>query len=140
MENHEKMEATLDKIISIVDDEEDIVILFKDALKGMEGFTVVTFTDPNLALEHFKENESDYTLVLTDYKMPCMSGMDLIKQIKKRNPTVRTLLMTAFEVDNKLIQKYTSKKILNGYLQKPVRITELRQEINNQLHASEIEG
>ncbi len=77
--------ATLSRIISIVDDEEDIVSLFKDALEGMEGLSVVTFTDPILALEHFKENKSDYALVLSDYKMPCMSGMDLIKQIKKRN-------------------------------------------------------
>ncbi len=52
---------------------------------------------------------------------------------------VRTILMTAFEVDNKLIKEYSAKKILNGYLQKPVRITNLREEINNQLHACEIE-
>jgi DNA-binding NtrC family response regulator len=104
----------------------------------MDGFSVVTFTDPTLALEHFKENESDYALVLTDYRMPGMSGMELIKQIKERKPSVRALLMTAFDVDNKLIQEYTSNKILNGYLQKPVRINDLRQEINNQLHASEL--
>lgn len=119
-------------------DEEDIVFLFKDALEGRNGFSVVTFTDPTLALKHFIENESDYVLILTDYKMPCMSGLDLIKQVKDRQPSVRTLLMSAFEVDNKLIHEMTSKQILNGYLQKPVRITELRQEINNQLHASEI--
>jgi DNA-binding NtrC family response regulator len=104
----------------------------------MDGFSVVTFTDPTLALEHFKENESGYALVLTDYRMPCMSGLELIKQIKDRKPSVRTLLMTAFEVDNNLIQEYTSNKILNGYLQKPVRINDLRQEINDQLHASEL--
>ena len=50
--------ATLDKIVSIIDDQEDIVCLFKDALQGMIGFSVVTFTDPTLALKHFKENES----------------------------------------------------------------------------------
>jgi len=129
--------ATLSKIVSVIDDQEDIVCLFKDALQGMDGFSVVTFTDPTLALEHFKENKSDYALVLTDYRMPCMSGMELIKQIKDRKPSVRALLMTAFEVDDKLIQEYTSNKILNGYLQKPVRLNDLRQEINNQLHASE---
>jgi len=104
----------------------------------MNGFSVVTFTDSTLALEHFKENESDYALVLSDYRMPCMSGIELIRQIKDRKPSVRTLLMTAFEVDSKLIHEYTSNKILNGYLQKPVRLTDLRQEINNQLHASEL--
>jgi DNA-binding NtrC family response regulator len=84
--------TTLNKIVSIIDDEEDIVCLFKDALQDMDEFSVVTFTDPTLALEHFKENKSNYALVLSDYKMPCISGMDLIKQIKQVNPTVRTLL------------------------------------------------
>lgn len=130
--------ATLSKIVSIVDDEEDIVCLFKEALQDMDGFLVVTFTDPTLALEHFKENESDYALVLSDYKMPGMNGMELIKKIKDRKPLVRTLLMTAFEVDNKLMHEYSLNKILNGYLQKPIRIMDLRQEINNQLHASEL--
>jgi two-component system, cell cycle response regulator CpdR len=105
----------------------------------MDGFSVVTFTDPNLALEHFKENESSYVLVLSDYRMPCMSGMDLIKQIKDRKPSVRTILMTAFDVDNKLIQEYTSKKILDTFIQKPVKIVAPRQEISNQLHSFEIE-
>lgn len=104
----------------------------------MDGYAVVTFTDPIRALEHFKENRSNYALVLSDSRMPCMSGMELIKQIKDRKPSVRTLLMTAFEVDNNLIQEYTVNKILNGYLQKPVRLNDLRQEINNQLHASEL--
>jgi DNA-binding NtrC family response regulator len=105
----------------------------------MDGFTIVTFTDPKLALKHFKENKSNYSLVLTDYRMPGMNGMELIKQVKDKKPLVRTILMTAFDVDNKLIHDYTLKKILNGYLQKPVRIASLRQEINNQLHGSEIE-
>lgn len=132
--------ATLDKIVSIIDDQEDIVCLFKDALQGMNGFSVVTFTDPTLALKHFKENESYYALVLTDYRMPCISGLQLIRQIKDRKPLVRTILMTAFEIDDKTIQEYTSKQILNGFLQKPVGIINLRQEINNQLHTSEIES
>ena len=105
----------------------------------MNGFCVVTFTDPILALEHFKQNESNYALVLSDYRMPCMSGMELIKQIKDRKPVVQTLLMTAFDVDSKLLQEYITNNIVNGCLQKPVRITDFRQEVNNQLHGSEIE-
>jgi DNA-binding NtrC family response regulator len=103
----------------------------------MDGFSVVTFTDPALALEHFKENESNYALVLSDYRMPGINGMELIKQIKDKKPLIRTILMTAFDVDNKLMHQYTLNKILNGYLQKPVRLDDLRQEINNQLHALE---
>jgi DNA-binding NtrC family response regulator len=104
----------------------------------MNGFSVFTFTVPNLALEHFKENQSRYALVLSDYRMLGMSGLDLMKQIKDIKPSVRTILMTAFEIDNKIIQEYIFNKILNAYLHKPIGITNLRQEINNQLHAAEI--
>jgi DNA-binding NtrC family response regulator len=105
----------------------------------MNGFLIVTFTDPFRALEHFKENKSNYAIVLSDYRMPGMNGMDLLKQINDKKPSVRTVLMTAFEVDNKLIHEYSRNKILNGFLQKPVRLKDLRQEINDQIHASELE-
>lgn len=120
-----------------MDDDEDIVCLFSDALQHMDGLSVVTFTNPALALEHFKENKSNYALVLSDYRMPGMNGMDLLKQIKEKNRSVRTILMTAFEVDEKLLEEYTSNKILNAYLKKPIRIRDLRQEISNQLHSSD---
>ena len=41
-------------MVSIVDDDPDIVMLFHEALKSMSGITIFTFTDPILALEHFK--------------------------------------------------------------------------------------
>ncbi|HVE38121.1 MAG TPA: hypothetical protein VNA18_08015 [Nitrososphaeraceae archaeon] len=45
------------RIICIVDDDADIVLLFHDILNSITGFTVLTFTDPILALQHFQVNE-----------------------------------------------------------------------------------
>src|SRR3712207_8953718 len=61
--------------ILIVDDELDIVLIFKQAL-SRQGYTVFGFTDPLLALEHFKVNSADYGLVITDVRMPRMSGFE----------------------------------------------------------------
>jgi DNA-binding NtrC family response regulator len=47
--------------ILVVDDELDIVLIFKRAL-SRQGYTVFGFTDPLLALEHFKANSADYGL------------------------------------------------------------------------------
>jgi len=41
-------------MISIVDDDPDIIMLFHEALKSISGITIFTFTDPILALEHFQ--------------------------------------------------------------------------------------
>jgi DNA-binding NtrC family response regulator len=58
--------------------------------------------------------------------MPSLSGIELLKKVKKENPLVRTLLMTAFELDDKLFQEYTKANIINDFLQKPIRLKNLR--------------
>ena len=57
------------RIICIVDDDADITLLFHDILNGITGATVLTFTDPILALQHFQVNEHAYVLVISDFKM-----------------------------------------------------------------------
>jgi DNA-binding NtrC family response regulator len=94
--------STNDRIVSIIDDELDITELFRDAICGnIDGMSVVTFNDPVLALEHFTENKQDYTLVISDLRMPTLNGLELLKRIKSSSPNVRTILMSAynFELD-----------------------------------------
>jgi YesN/AraC family two-component response regulator len=64
--------------------------------------------------------------------MPGLDGMQLIKKIKELNPLVRTILMTAYEVDDVVFKEYVKKEIINGFLQKPIRLDNMR-EVNNQL-------
>ena len=127
----------LGKIVSIVDDESDIVTLFHDALVGIDSINIVTFTDPVLALEHFHANQDAYVLVISDYRMPGLNGIEFLKKIKDLNPYVRTILMTAFEIDDKLFRDYTKKKIINASLQKPIGIHDLIQEVKSQLESYE---
>ena len=86
------------RIICIVDDDADITLLFHDILNGITGVTVLTFTDPILALQHFQVNEHAYVLVISDFKMSGLNGMEFLKKIKDLNPSVRTILMTAFQI------------------------------------------
>ena len=67
--------------MSIVDDDLDIVLLFHNALKSISGITIFTFTDPIMALEHFQVNEYAYVLVISDYKMPGLDGMEFLRKI-----------------------------------------------------------
>lgn len=131
---------TESKFVAIVDDEEDIIELFKNALASIDGITIFTFTDPVMALEHFITNKERYALVISDLRMPALSGTDLIKKLKNTNPSVRTVLMTAFAVDDDMFREYAKKELINGFLQKPIRITVLRAEVNSQLHAYELKS
>lgn len=65
--------------------------------------------------------------------MPSLCGIELLKKVKKENPLVRTLLMTAFELDDKLFQEYTKADIINDFLQKPIRLKDLRSAVKKHL-------
>ena len=127
------------KFVSIVDDECDISELFRDALQRLPGLSIFTFTDPTIAFEHFKMNERFYALVISDLRMPIMDGIQVITKIKDINHSVRTILMTAFDVDDKLFQEYSKKEIINGFVQKPVGLHTLVQEVSVQLHSYEMQ-
>lgn len=78
--------STNDRIVSVIDDELDITELFRDAICGnIDGISVVTFNDPVLALEHITENKQDYTLVISDLRMPSLNGLELLKRIKSES-------------------------------------------------------
>lgn len=106
----------------MVDDELDIVVIFKQAL-SRQGYTVFGFTDPVLALEHFKINSEDYGLVITDVRMPRMSGFDLAANIKAIKPDAKVVLMSAFEVSD--FEFLTPEFKIKDFLRKPVDVKTL---------------
>ena len=114
------------QLLSIVDDEHDIMCLFRDALSQIGDSNVLGFTDPMLALEHFKVNRSNYTLVLSDFRMPTMNGLELLTKVKAINPSVKTVLISAFDIDDKLFEEC---KCVDKILQKPITIPELINEV-----------
>jgi DNA-binding NtrC family response regulator len=120
-------------LVAIVDDELDIVNLFRDALSRIKGLSIFTFTDPQSAFEHIRMNKSKYAVVISDLRMPGINGMDLVHKIKKENPSVRTLLMTAFEVNDNVFEEYVQKKIIDAFLQKPLKLGDLESEVNKQI-------
>ena len=121
-------------LVAIIDDESDIVNLFRDALSKIDGLSIFTFTDPMVALEHFKINKDAYALIISDLRMPGINGTDLVYKIKKENPLVRTLLMTAFEVDDKVFEEYVKNDIIDGFIQKPVKLRDLLSEVLKQVN------
>ena len=63
----------------------------------------------------------NYGLIVSDLRMPVINGMQLLKTVKDLNPSVMTILMTAFATDD-VFQEYIKRKIINELLQKPTRV------------------
>ena len=64
------------RLVVIVDDDLELTLLFRADLKDISRVKIFTFTDPVLALEHFRINEYAYVLVISDFKMPGLNGME----------------------------------------------------------------
>ena len=86
-----------------------------------------------MALEHIRINKNSYALIISDLRMPELNGIDLIKKVKTLNNNIRSILVTAFDVTDIGIEEHREKKVLNGFIQKPIKITELRSVVKDQL-------
>ena len=75
------MELSTDNYILLVDDEKDVLALFDEYLTA-SGFNIISFDNPVKALEYFYENTNNCSVVITDYRMPQMSGLDFINKIR----------------------------------------------------------
>jgi DNA-binding NtrC family response regulator len=127
------------RFVSIVDDDEDITVLFRDALVGIRNITIFTFTDPILALQHFQMNEYYYVLVISDFSMPRLNGMQLLRKMKQSNKFVRTILMTGFALEERIFYDYAKEKIVNQLIQKPVRLFDLIKVVDTQLRSYDMQ-
>jgi DNA-binding NtrC family response regulator len=108
----------------IVDDEQDIAEILMHLLEK-NGFKVCGFSDPLKALEHFISNPRDYGVVVSDIRMPHMTGFELVRKIKDIKPEIKIILMTAFEINNSEFKKVLPNTKVDGFLQKPVRAEKL---------------
>lgn len=124
----------------LVDDEPDIVQIFKLALQQDARFLVDAFTNPKEALRSFKSNAESYNLMITDIRMPELSGIQLTKKVREINPNVKVVLTTAFEIkENELSDTFTSSEHIDGFIQKPIGIDDLNNKILNIMRVSKQE-
>src|SRR4051794_16590021 len=79
----------------IVDDEPALLVLLKRYLER-SGFVVDTTADAETALELFAAAPDHYDLVITDLKLPGMSGEDLLTRLRQKRPTLKALISSGY--------------------------------------------
>jgi two-component system NtrC family response regulator len=79
--------------ILVIDDEQNYLYLL-EALLSDEGYHITPIQDPQLALDYLEESEVD--VVITDMKMPGVSGQKILEHVRKNYPHVPVLIMTAY--------------------------------------------
>src|SRR5215204_4666054 len=119
-----------DRTIMLIDDEADILWLFKMILESDARLKVDSFADPLVALENFRPGL--YDLLLIDIAMPKMNGFELYDKIRELDKKVKISFVTASEMFYEEIRKeafpefdtticFIKKPIANPDLIKQVR-------------------
>ncbi len=105
--------------MAVVDDEKDIIILFKAVLQE-NGYSVMGFTNPLVALDYIREHPYEFSLIILDYRMYPMRGCELSNKISAINPNVKMLFITAYDniINNDLNLEIVKKPITNIMLMK----------------------
>jgi len=117
--------------IMIIEDEQDILLLYKDYLLSRGHNVVATSTTANEILSDYDRIKPDVAII--DYKLPNdKNGLDAAIQILNKYPSAAILIVTAYETVTKEIRKtpFLDNKRLEVLI-KPLRLAQLENSIIN---------
>jgi DNA-binding NtrC family response regulator len=122
-----------DRSIAIIDDEKDLLFVYKKALE-LQRLKVVTFDDSAVALKELKEHYKKYCMVLVDIRMPKVNGYQLINEIKCIDPSIKTILMSAYDVSELEVSDNLNTGVkIDDIMHKPFSLIKLINNVNKLL-------
>lgn len=113
-------------MIYIVDDEEDILDILVIVFKKHQ-FDVTAYQNPVSLLEDLQHKKPD--LILSDFKMPQMNGIELLKEVKEKFPDIPFVILSAHLDKVMMIQAIDLG--ISAVIEKPFKEKELTNKIKN---------
>jgi CheY-like chemotaxis protein len=102
------------KKILFVDDEKNLLESLRRSLRGFSGEWSMEFTDSGKTALDLME-KGTYDIIVSDYKMPEMDGLELMKTVKEKYPDTKRILLTGqseteiFDISKDIVDHYISK-------------------------------
>ncbi|MCI0477414.1 MAG: response regulator, partial [Anaerolineales bacterium] len=122
------------KRVLVVEDDPTVAFLIKDGLADLGAkFYIETAPSGEIALE--KITQSKWDLVVTDQRMPGMTGLQLIEALKDRTPALLTVLITAYGSEE--MEKAAQQLNVYHYMAKPFPLVDLKRVIEDALAFSQ---
>jgi two-component system probable response regulator PhcQ len=119
--------------ILLVDDEPNILSALRRCLAGIdvsqidgEALQFETFTTPEAAIE--RSEDQDFNLVISDYRMPSMNGVEFLSRMMQLQPDVPRVILSGF-ADRDAIITAVNEVRLTRFIEKPWKDDDLRQAI-----------
>lgn len=112
----------------IVDEDIDILTVTERSLEHA-GFKVHAFSDPLTALHHV-QNDCKYCQVLvSDVRMPGLTGFQLVRKVKDLRPEIKVIMMTMFEVNKPEFEVVFPSTPIDAVIRKPFTPSQLVEKI-----------
>lgn len=114
--------------ILLVEDDEQILKITSTLLEEM-GFSVIESANGREAIEQYRNNPANISLVITDMGMPVMDGYELFRELKKINPKLKIIVSSGFG-DAEITSRIPPKEI-TGLISKPYNYDQLREALKS---------
>lgn len=108
--------------ILFVDDEKEILHTLKRSLRK-EPYSVVTTDCVDKALDILKD--SKFELVISDYRMPKMNGVEFLGVVKEKHPDIARIMLSGYAEPDVIIQAINDGEV-SKFIKKPWDIIELK--------------
>ena len=129
------MQTNAKPSVMIVDDEDMVITSLRAYLRLETDYNVEGFTDPEDAVKCLEANEVD--VVVTDYLMPKMNGIQLLAQAKQLQPEATRILLTGHADKQSAIQAINDVGLYQ-YLEKPWENAQLLLVIQNGIERTQL--
>ena len=106
----------------LIDDEPDIASITARGLR-LRGIMVDSFISPQDALDHYKSET--YDRIVTNIRMPRISGFELARRIRAHDPNAEFCFMTSFEIQAEEARMVLPNLPDHCFLKKPIAPSEL---------------
>ncbi|MCH8134771.1 MAG: PAS domain S-box protein [Proteobacteria bacterium] len=116
--------------ILLVDDEENLLDSTQQLLSGI-GYHVEAFSDPRGALEAFRQTPEEFDLLVTDENMPKLTGIQLVKAVRKLRPHFPAIICTGYS--EVLSPDEVEQMALDAVVRKPYTLGEISRAIGDAL-------
>jgi DNA-binding NtrC family response regulator len=112
----------------LVDDDKDILSVLKRGLETRD-YKVFDFDSPVKALEYLKTVNRPQ-LLITDIRMPEMSGFELIRLVQKDHPEISVMAMSSFDIRKSEFDKVFPTIKIDAFVHKPVGMSKFVDTVN----------
>jgi DNA-binding NtrC family response regulator len=114
--------------ILIVDDDLDTLTVTGRSLEHA-GFKVHAFADPLTALHHVQNGCKYCQILVSDVRMPALTGFQLVRKVKDLRPEMKVIMMTMFEVNKPEFEAVFPSTPIDDVIRKPFAPSQLVEKI-----------